>query len=131
MGFVGVQLSYPLFNGTVTLRKINQKRIELRNNELQSEFVAEQNNMQVENAKLQRMVAEKTVETTTEQIELAKSVYHQTITQQKQGTASLADVLLADNALREAQQSYITAVTDYLKANLELKKLTGNFSTTK
>lgn len=131
VGFAGVQLSYPLFNGTVTQRKINQKRMELRNNELQSEFVAEQNNMQVENAKLQRMVAEKTVETTTEQIELAKSVYYQTIIQQKQGTASLADVLLADNALREAQQTYLTAVTDYLKANLELKKLTGNFSTTK
>ncbi len=130
-GFAGVQLSYPLFNGTVTQRKINQKKMELQNNELQSEFVAAQNNMQVENAKLQRLVAEKSVETATEQIELAKSIYHQTIVQQKQGTAGLAEVLLADNALREAQQTYLTAVTDYLKANLELKKLTGNFSSTK
>ena len=35
IGFAGVQLSYPLFNGTVTQRKINQKTLELKNNELQ------------------------------------------------------------------------------------------------
>jgi biotin carboxyl carrier protein len=86
--------------------------------------------MQVENAKLQREVAKKSVETTTEQIELAQTIYEQTILQQKQGTASLTDVLLADNALREAQQTYLSAVIDYLKADLELKKLTGNISTT-
>ena len=126
IGYAGIQLSYPLFNGTITLRKINQKRLELRNNELQFKLNTEQNNMQVENAKLQRMVANKLVETTTEQIELAKTIYEQTILQQKQGMATLTDVLLADNALREAQQTYLTTVIDYLKADLELKKLTGN-----
>ncbi len=131
IGFAGIQLSYPLFNGTVTQRKLNQKRYELQNNELQFELNTEQNNMEVENAKLQRMVAKKSVETTIEQIELAKTIYEQTILQQKQGTAKLTDVLLADNALREAQQNYLTAVIDYLKADLELKKLTGNISTTK
>ena len=131
IGFAGVQLSYPLFNGTVTIRKINQKTLELRNNDLQFGLLTEQNNMQVENANLQREVAKKTVETTTEQIQLAQTVYEQTVLQQKQGTASLTDVLLADNTLREAQQTYLSAVIDYLKADLELKKLTGNISTTK
>jgi hypothetical protein len=72
IGFAGIQLSYPLFNGTVTQRKINQKRFELQNNELQFSLLTEQNNMQVENAKLQRKVAKKSVETTTEQIQLHK-----------------------------------------------------------
>lgn len=131
IGFAGVQLSYPLFNGTVTQRKINQKKLELKNNELQMGLINEQNILQVENAKLQRKTAKQTVETLTEQIQLAKIIYEQTILQQKQGTATLTDVLLTDNALREAQQSYLTAVIDYLKADLELKKLTGNISTTK
>jgi OMF family outer membrane factor len=131
IGFAGIQLSYPLFNGTVTHRKINQKKFEIKNNELQSGFLTEQNNMQVENAKLQREVAKKMVETTTEQIQLAQTIYEQTVLQQKQGTASLTDILLTDNTLREAQQSYLSAVIDYLKADLELKKLTGNISTTK
>ena len=131
IGFAGIQLSYPLFNGTVTQRKINQKKFELQNNELQNSLLSEQNNMQVQNAKMQRGVAEKTVETTIEQIKLAQTIYEQTILQQKQGTASLTDILLADNALREAQQTHLSAVIDYLKADLELKKLTGNISTNK
>lgn len=131
IGFAGLQLSYPLFNGTVTQRKINQKKLELRNSELQFSLFTEQNNMQVENGKLQRMVTQKSVETATEQIKLAQTVYEQTILQKKQGTANLTDVLLADNALREAQQTYLTSVIDYLKADLDLKKLTGNISTTK
>ena len=128
IGFAGIQLSYPLFNGTVTQRKINQKKLELQNNELQNGLLSEQNNMQVQNAKMQGELAKKSVETAIEQIKLAQTIYEQTILQQKQGTAGLTDVLLADNALREAQQTYLSAVIDYLKADLELKKLTGNFT---
>src|SRR5690625_3769141 len=32
IGFAGLQLTYPLFNGTVTQRKINQKKLEISNN---------------------------------------------------------------------------------------------------
>jgi OMF family outer membrane factor len=131
IGFAGVQLSYPLFNGTVTQRKINQKTLELKNNELQFGLISEQNNMQVQNALMQRKIAKKSAETTTEQIELAKTIYEQTILLKSQGAASLTDVLLADNVLREAQQTYLAAVIDYLKADLELKKLTGNILITK
>jgi OMF family outer membrane factor len=129
IGFAGVQLSYPLFNGTVTQRKINQKKLEISNNTLQSDLLIDQNRMQVENAKLQRMVAKKSEETTSEQIKLAQSIYNQTLLQQKHGTANLTDVLLADNALREAQHAYLSAIIEYLKADLELKKQVGGLIT--
>ena len=58
-------------------------------------------------------------------------IYEQTIVQQKLGTATITDILLADNSLREAQQTYLSAVIDYLKADLELKKFTGNITSTK
>lgn len=126
IGFAGIQLSYPLFDGTVTLRKLNQKKLEIKNNALQSDLLMKQNNMLIENAKSQREVAKSSVETTAEQIQLSQTVYQQLILQQEQKTASLSDVLIADNSLREAQQSYLLALVDYLKADLELKKLTGN-----
>jgi OMF family outer membrane factor len=126
IGYAGLQLTYPLFNGTITRRKINQKRLEVRNSELQQSLITEQTNMQIDNARQQRMVAQHSLETTLSQIALGQSVYGQTILQQAQGTAGLPDVLLADNALREAQQNYLGAVVEYLKADLELKKLTGN-----
>ena len=126
ISFAGIQLSYPLFNGTVTKRKINQKKLEINNNELQAQLISDKSEMEIENAIRQRTIAQSTIMNTEDQITLAKTIYEQILLQQKQGTASLTDVLLADNALREAQQNYLNAVIDYLKADLELKKLTGN-----
>ena len=123
---VGVQLSFPVFNGTVTTRKINQKKLEIKNTELQVSLIKEKNNMEITNARKQRDVALTTIKNTQAQISLAQSVYDQTVMQQKQGLASLTDVLMADNAIKEAQQNNITAIINYLKADLELKKLTGN-----
>lgn len=125
IGFAGIQLSYPLFNGTVTLRKINQKKLEINNNELQAQLIFDKNKMEIENVIRQRTIAQNTIINTESQIALAQKIYEQTILQQKQGTASLTDVLLADNALREAQQNYLNATIDFLKADLEFKKLTG------
>ena len=82
--------------------------------------------MQFENEQLQKSVAQKSVATNASQTQLAQSIYEQTVFQQKQGVASLTEVLLADNALREAQQNYLSAIIEYLKSDLELIKLTGN-----
>jgi len=126
VSFAGIQFSYPLFNGTVTQRKINQKKLEINNNELQTQLISDKNKMEIENAVRQRNTAKSTITNTENQIALAKDIYEKTVLQQKQGTATLTDVLLADNALREAQQNYLSAVVDYLKADLEIKKLTGS-----
>jgi OMF family outer membrane factor len=128
LGFAGVQVSYPLFNGTITKLKMDQKRLELQTNDLQMSLLSGQNTLQVRNATLQRAIAQNAVQTTSEQTRLAETIYEQTLLQKKQGTATLTDVLLADNALREAQQSWLNAVIDYLKADLELKKFTGHIS---
>lgn len=128
VSFTGLQLSYPLFNGTATHRKMNQKKLEIKNNQLQSELVSEQQQLQIEYTSRQKVLSQKTVATTSDQIELAKLIYHQTIVQQVQGTASLTDVLLADNALREAQQNYLIAITDLLKAELDAMNITGNMT---
>ena len=80
---------------------------------------------------LNKMVCRLKTHNSTELIKLAKTIYDQTILQQKQGTASLQDVLLADYALREAQQTYLMAIFDYLKADLDLKKFTGNLKSIK
>jgi outer membrane protein TolC len=128
MSFVGVQFNYPLFNGTVTLRKINQKKLELKNTELQEANAIALNTMQVQNATLQRDVATQTLNVSEKQILLAQNIYTQALLQQQQGVATLTDVLLADTALREAQQNYLSAIIDYAKADVELKKVTGNIS---
>lgn len=84
--------------------------------------------MQVQNATLQRDVATQTLNVSEKQILLAQNIYTQALLQQQQGVATLTDVLLADTALREAQQNYLSAIIDYAKADVELKKVTGNIS---
>ncbi|PIY31748.1 MAG: TolC family protein, partial [Bacteroidetes bacterium CG_4_10_14_3_um_filter_42_6] len=109
-------------------RKINQKKIEIQNSQLQISLVTDQNNMLIENTNRSRTVTQKTIANTLTQVDLARTVYEQSVLQQKEGIANLTDVLLADNALREAQQNNLSAIIEYLKADLELKKLTGNIS---
>ncbi len=125
ISFAGLQLTYPLFDGLTTRRKVDQKKLEISNNELQIKLIEEKHKMNMENASRERTIAQQTIANTENQIALAKSIYEQTILQQKQGTATLTDVLLADNTLREAQQNYLSAIIDYLKADLELRRLTG------
>lgn len=128
VGFAGIQFTYPLFNGTVTHRKINQKKLEISNNILQSQLIADKNTMDLENTKRQKTTAYQSIIDTENQKKLAETIYQQTILQQKQGVATITDVLLADHAVREAQQNYLSVLIDYLKADLELKKLSGNMA---
>jgi len=126
MGFAGVKVSYPIFNGMVTQKKVNQKKIEIENNTIQQQLLKDKSEVQIDNAILQLNVAQETYVSTQTQINLAQSIYNQVLLQQKQGLVSLTEVILADVALREVQQNNITAIVEYLKTDLELKKLTGN-----
>jgi OMF family outer membrane factor len=112
----------------VTYRKIKQKKIELANSSIQLNMVEEQNLMNIDNAMQQRMVSYRTLDNALQNIALAQKIYDQTILQQQEGIASVTEVILADNAISSAQQNYLSALVDYLKADLELRKLTGNIS---
>lgn len=126
VGFLGLQLNYPLFDGTITRRKISQKTLEISNNELQLELVSEKMKVDMDNAHRTRQTAFLSIENTENQLRLADTIYTQTLLQQRHGTAGLTDLLLADSAIREAQQNYLNAIIEYLKADLKLRKLAGN-----
>lgn len=126
IGFAGLQVSYPIFNGNINRQQIERKQLEANNSELQLQWIAEKSELQTENARLQRRIAAEALQQIQRQEQLAQKIYEQSLLQQKEDLASLSDVLLADNALRQAQQQYLEALIDYLKADLDLKKSTGN-----
>lgn len=131
VGFLDLQFTYPLFNGTTTKRQVNRKKLEINTNQIQLEMLESQNEMQFENATNQKAVAQDGILTTEKQVDLASNIYQKTVLQHREGTASLSDILLADNELRSVQQDYLSAIIDYLKADLDLKKITGNFNQNK
>ncbi len=126
VSFIGAKLSIPIFNGTVTSKKIKQKKYELENSKLQLELVADKKAMEIKSARAKKDVNFAKMNETKNQVKLAQKIYNQTILEQKNGLASLTDIIMADNNLRQAQQNFLQAQIDYLKAVLELKKISGN-----
>ena len=126
IGYVGAQLSVPLFNGMVTRHKIDGKKIEVNKTIIQKEIIAEKTNLDQINAKMNYNIATTTLATVKTQIELAEKIYDNTVLQNQQGMANITDLLLADNSLREAQQTYIVALINLRRAELEHKRVTGN-----
>ena len=131
ISYVGAQLSIPLFNGTITHHKIAQKKIEIEKTTIQKELVTEKSKLDIINAEMQYSLANRTIETVNSQIKLALKIYENTVLQNQHGIASITDLLLADNSLREAQQNYIVALINLRKAELEYKRVTGNLITIK
>jgi len=131
IGYVGAQLSIPLFNGTITKHKIVQKKIDIQKTNIQKELVSEKSKLDLINAEMQYALANQNITTVDNQIKLAKKIYTNTVLQNKQGVANITDLLLADNSLREAQQNYIVAMVNLRKAELEYKRVTGNLITIK
>ncbi len=126
VSFVGVQLSVPLFNGTVTQRRINQKKIEITKTSIQLDLATDRNRMESDNAHRQYLAAKEFLATTIAQIELAENIFNSTVLQNQQGVASITDVLIADNSHREAQQNYSSALISLFRAELEMQRVTGN-----
>ncbi|MBK7174414.1 MAG: TolC family protein [Bacteroidales bacterium] len=98
IGYVGAQLSVPLFNGMVTRHKIDGKEIEVNRTIIQKEILTEKANLDLVNAEMQLNIANTTIATVNTQIELAKKIYNNTMLQNQQGLATITDLLLADNS---------------------------------
>ncbi|MBN2611038.1 MAG: TolC family protein [Bacteroidales bacterium] len=130
IGYVGAQLSVPIFNGWSTKQKIAGKKIEIEKTAIQRELITEKASLELINAEKQYTLASSNIEVAQSQIELAKKIYSNTLLQNRQGIATITDVLLADNALREAQQGYIVAMVNLRRAELEYKRVTGNLLST-
>jgi len=129
VGYVGAQLSVPLFNGMVTRHKIDGKKIEVNKTIIQKEIITEKTHLDLVNAGMQLNIANTTIATVNTQIELAKKIYANTVLQNQHGVANITDLILADNSLRESQQNYIVALINLRRAELEYKKVTGNLIT--
>lgn len=126
IGYVGAQLTLPLFNGSAIHHKIVQKKIEIEKTTIQKEVIMEKSKLEVINAEMQYALANRNIKIISTQIGLADTIYRKTVLQNQQGIATITDILLADNSLREVQQNYIIALINLRKTELEYKRVTGN-----
>jgi OMF family outer membrane factor len=126
LNIVGVKVSMPLFNGTVTAKQVSQKKLEYQNLELQEKAINDKTKLEVSNAVKDLQIALNMLEVRLNQIALAEEIYKDVKHLHKQGLASTTDLIKADNELRLAKQNYLTAITNCIISDLKVRKVTGN-----
>ena len=126
LGYAGIQVIMPIYTGNLTRRKIKGKELEIEKTGIKLQMVREKYKVDKLNNTYQLNIIHKSLITIQQQVKLAQTIYAKTILQQKEGIATITDVLLADNAVREAQQNYIASLIALSRAEIEFKKLTGN-----
>ncbi|GAB4109318.1 MAG: TolC family protein [Thermoflexibacter sp.] len=125
VSFVGVQLQMNLFDGFNKMYKMRQKKMELQKLENQALTFKENTSREMINARNTLRVNLKSLTFQQTNMTLAQKVYEQTQLQFKEGIVGITDVLNAENALKEAQTNYLTALVKVRVAELDLKKANG------
>ena len=131
IGFFGAQLQVPIFQGTVLGKRIRGKELELEHATLQRDAAVERDAVERRTALREEALARRALDDSHAQLELAYRIRSSTILQHGQGVASITDLVLADQAHREAQQNSIDALVQLRRAQLELTRLNGLLLNTK
>jgi outer membrane protein TolC len=124
--WVGLQLNWSIFDGLARRAKLSQNRIDNQKLDVQNRQVRESISMDIANSRTKFLVEQQNLLTTRGQVTLAEKVYTQTQLQFKEGTVDITDVVQSENALRDAQNNYLTTLVNLRTAELNWKRATGS-----
>lgn len=122
---VGINISVPIYNGSIRKYKLQQAKLTL-----------EKNNNTIENVKrmidMEQGIARNTytnsvlaLETQTRNMDLAQKVFETTKKKYDQGLGSSFEILQADTELQQAQGNYFKSLYDAVIARVNFLKSTG------
>ncbi len=125
VGFVGLSLNVPIFDGFEKHNKIKQYDSEVE--QLQNTRQNALNNLgkDYQNALTEFNNSLKAIRRQQENMKVAEDNYNISLDQYKQQMLLLSELILAENSLTEARLSYVDAVLQLNNAALELKKING------
>lgn len=125
---LGLNLSVPIFDGLNKHSKIQQKKIEIEQNELARKNLIQ--NLQYQSDKTNGKLIQNQNALIAQQknITLAEEVFEQSKYLYKGGIGTMSDLLNAESSLKEAQINYLNALIQIKVAELEILKTTGKLS---
>lgn len=126
---VGLNLKVPIFNGNGTKARTRQVDIELGKLKEDMYATTQTLNLDYDNAKTQIKNSIIILNSQQKNIELAQKVMDNTENNYKQGLATLTDLLDAQTALYDAQNTYTVSLLDYRLAEVKLIKSKGQLRT--
>ena len=122
---VGVSLRMPIFNGGSRLAKVRESHLDLLKAQEDLHALDQSLRMAHLNASLKLKDTQRTISLQRDNQALAEQVLDLAQKNYSLGVASLSDVLNASQSLVQAQMSYASALGDYMKAFIDLKKSRG------
>ena len=123
--YVGLKLSFPIFQGGKRFQEIEQARLELEQynydfeslgNSINTEYISAMSSYK---SNLNYFLTQK------KNLELAKEVYNTIQLQYKSGVKAYLDVITAETDLRATQVNYINALYQALSSKLDVQKALG------
>jgi outer membrane protein TolC len=124
--FLGLRLDWTLFDGLEKVHKqaANKLNAEKLNNQL--EQTEQQLALRSSNALNQIGIQSTSLKIAQEQLKLAENIYSQASAKFSQGVASSNDLIIADNALQQAQTTVVASYIQLRQAELEYLKSIGS-----
>ena len=122
---IGVSLRMPIFSGGSRLAKVRESHLDLLKAQEDLHALDQSLRMAHLNASLKLKDTQRTISLQEDNKALAEQVFDLAQKNYSLGVASLSDVLNASQSLVQAQMSYASALGDYMKAFIDLKKSRG------
>ena len=122
---IGLSLRMPIFSGFTRLSKVRESHLDLLKAQEDLHALDQSLRMAHLNASLKLKDTQRTISLQEDNQALAEQVFDLAQKNYNLGVASLSDVLNASQSLVQAQMSYASALGDYMKAFIDLKKSRG------
>ncbi len=123
--FVGLQLSFPLFQGGKRLQQIKQARLQLERFDYDLLSLKSTINTQYTQAFADYKSSLNNYHVLTENLDLANDVYRTIQLQYKAGTKTYLELITAETDLRTAQENQSDALYQLLVSKLDVQKALG------
>ena len=123
--YVGLQLSFPIFEGGKRFHEIEQAKLELERYDYDFESLKSSINTEYVRALSNYKSNLENFLTQKKNLDLAKDVYNTIELQYKSGIKAYLDVITAETDLRSTQVNYINTLYQVLSSKLDLQKALG------
>lgn len=122
---VGVQLSVPIFAGFKNTNKVRQVRNQIRQLELQREYVAKSTDVQVRSAINNLLTAREKMFANEKTVAQAQKAYDISNTRYKAGAGTILELNTSELSLTQAKLNYSQAIYDYISAKADYDQIVG------
>ncbi len=117
---VGMGISIPIYDGGEKSAKIQKAKVNIDKTEMQIAEFKHTVTLQVQNARLAIINAQKTVANTKEALTINERIYNKAQIKFREGVGSSVEVTQAEASLYQAQGAYISALYDLVTAKADL-----------